>query len=311
MFGSKAVLALGCKGGSRRAFSCSNTIRNVTENTPNIVATDRLTPPSTSLPFRNRPAPDAAQASFDPSVSYTYRPASGSYFTGNSVYNDNLLTLEALSRKCSKLPELPVEQYPKTYWRSIEQYKEIDPTSSVRPTDYKKLLTLLNKLNRLDRNYMPAEVKDIMLYYTRERLGVDPVKKELKPDSFGRSFGVGRRKESVSRVWVIPGSGELFINGRTLPTYCARLHDREQVLLPLSVTDRLAKYNVWAYVDGGGTTGQAEAIKLGLAKALVVQESELKTSLRAAGCITADRRRVERKKTGKPKARKSYTWVKR
>lgn len=293
----------GCRG-----FVCSRNVRNLTENTPNIVASERLVPTRPSAESRDDRPPAGP---YDPSVSYTYKPASASYFTGNSVYTDNLLKLEALARKYSKLPELPTGQYPKTYWRSIEQYKEIDPTSHVRPTDHKKLLNLLNKLNRIDREYLPEEVKDVMLYYTRERLGADPIRKELKPDSLGRSFGVGRRKESVSRAWIIPGTGELFINGRSLSDYCARLHDREQVLLPMSVTDRLTKYNVWAYVDGGGTTGQAEAIKLGIAKAMIIQEPELKASLRKAGCITADRRRVERKKTGKPKARKSFTWVKR
>lgn len=283
------------------------------ENTPNIVATERLTPAPSDLGLdaSQRVSESTSSGSFDPSVSYTFRPASASYFTGNAVYNDNLLQLEALSRKYSKLPELEPGNYPKTYWRTIEQYREIDPTSHVRPTDHKKLLNLLNKLNRIDRDYMPAEVKDIMLYYTRERLGAEPIKKELKPDALGKAFGVGRRKESVSQVWVVPGSGELFINGRSLPDYCKRLHDREQVLLPLSVTDRVLNYNVWAYVDGGGTTGQAEAIKLGLAKAMMIHEPELKGVLRGAGCITADRRRVERKKTGKPKARKSFTWVKR
>lgn len=294
---------------STRSFVCSQQLRNAADTTPNLVATDRFGPSSADPPASSSTPP--TDGPYDPSVSFTYRPSSSSYFTGNPVYNDNLLTLEAMGRKYSKLPELPAGQYPKTYWRTIDQYREIDTTSHVRPTDYKKLVNLLNKLNRIDRDYMPEEVKDTMLYYTRERLGADPIRKELKPDLFGRSFGVGRRKESVSRVWVVPGNGALFINGRTLPDYCARLHDREQVLLPLSVTDRVASYNVWAYVDGGGTTGQAEAIKLGLAKAMVVQEPELKSSLRAAGCITADWRRVERKKTGKPKARKSFTWVKR
>lgn len=261
-----------------------------------------------TLPTRLRSNTPTA---YDPSVNLTFRPASPSYFTGNSIYNDNLLTLESLTRKYSKLPELPSGLYPKTYWRTIEQYRQIDTTSQVRPTDYRKLVDLLNRLNRIDRTYMPQEVVDTMAYYTRERLGSDPVKKTLVPDSFGRSFGVGRRKESVARVWVVAGEGQLFINGRTLPDFACRIHDRQSILLPLSSTNRLAKYNVWAYVDGGGTTGQAEAIQLGMAKALVIHEPDLKPTLRQAGCITADSRRVERKKTGKPKARKSYTWVKR
>lgn len=243
----------------------------------------------------------------------TFKPASASYFTGNSVYTDNLLGLEALARRCQGLREYATPQeYPKTHWRTIEGYRaDVDPTSHVRPMDYKRLVALLNKLNRIDRAVMPADVQATLDTYTRERLGADPVKRVLTPDQFGRSFGVGRRKESVARVWAVPGTGEYFVNGRAIPDFAARLHDREQLTLPLLVTDRAAAYNVWAYVDGGGTTGQAGAIKLALARAMLVHEPELKPLLRKAGCVTADRRRVERKKTGRPKARKGYTWVKR
>lgn len=288
-------------------FSTATIMHNTTTQ-DKVSSSSSMMSAGTGLPTA---APPSRTNGFDPSVAYTYRPSSASYFTGNSVYNDNLLDLEALVRKHSKLPQMPVGTYPKTYWRSIEQYRELDTTSHVRPTDHKRLLDLLNRLNKIDRDYMPQEVLDTMARYTRERLGADPVKKILVPDSFGRSLGVGRRKESVARVWVVPGEGQIFINGRSLPSFAGRLHDRESILLPLFVTDRVNNYNVWAYADGGGTTGQAEAVQLGLAKAMLVHEPELKGVLRGAGCITADRRRVERKKTGKPKARKSYTWVKR
>ncbi len=289
---------------TKRTFTYSRTL------TADVVASSSRSTGLQNATYQNSSSGSGSGRIFiDQSVSYSFKPQSPSYFTGNAVYNDNLLKLEALVRRYQKLPEYPLGQYPKTYWRSIEQYKEIDDTSKLRPTDHKRLIQLLNKLNRIDREYMPGEVQEVITHFTRERLGADPIKRVLVPDEFGRSFGVGRRKESVSRVWAVPGTGEIYINGKSLPTVFPRLHDRESVLLPLIVTERSANYNIWAYVDGGGTTGQAGAIQLGLARAMLVHEPDLKPVLRKAGCVTADKRRVERKKTGQPGARAKYTWV--
>ncbi|BFZ57016.1 37S ribosomal protein S9, mitochondrial [Savitreella phatthalungensis] len=269
--------------------------------------------PSKSTGVSTSSKPTSSSASYDPSVLFRFKPASASYFTGNSVYQDNLLALESLVRRCKGLPEYKhVQDIPPTSWRTVEQYRnEVDPTSHVRPTDYRRLTELLNKLNRIDRDHLPADVAETMALFTRQRVALDKERNVRTVDAFGRSLGLGRRKESTGRVWCVPGEGEVFVNGLRLNEVFPKVSDREQVTLPLFVGGRANKYNVWAYADGGGHSGQAGALKLALARALIVHEPDLKPILRKAGCITSDPRRVERKKPGRPKARKGYTWVKR
>ncbi|KAG7148846.1 37S ribosomal protein S9 like [Verticillium longisporum] len=206
---------------------------------------------------------------------------------------------------------------------------------------------------------MPGEVKKVLEGFKRDINPFLNVAKEIKLDKFGRALGVGRRKESTARAWVIEGTGEVQINGKPLSqafgrihdresvvwalksteridkkestarawvvegtgevqingkplnqAFC-RIHDRESVVWALKSTERIDKYNVWALVEGGGTTGQAEALTLAISKALMAHEPALKPTLRAAGCITRDKRVVERKKHGHVKARKMPAWVKR
>ncbi|GAM90793.1 hypothetical protein ANO11243_088380 [Dothideomycetidae sp. 11243] len=128
---------------------------------------------------------------------------------------------------------------------------------------------------------------------------------------WGRARAVGRRKTSSAVVWLVEGEGDVRVNGKKLTDAFGRLHDRESAIWALKATDRIDKYNIWATVSGGGTTGQAEALTLGVAKALLVHEPALKPALRRAGCVTRDPRKVERKKAGKLKARKMPAWVKR
>ena len=112
-------------------------------------------------------------------------------------------------------------------------------------------------------------------------------------------------------VILVEGTGEVIVNGKSLSQAFGRIHDRESAVWALKATSRLDKYNVFAVVQGGGTTGQAEAITLAVAKALLAHEPALKPALRRAGVVSRDPRRVERKKPGKLKARKMPAWVKR
>jgi len=109
----------------------------------------------------------------------------------------------------------------------------------------------------------------------------------------------------------VQGEGQVLINGKSINAAFGRIHDRESALWALKVTNRMDRYNIWALVKGGGATGQAEAITLGTARALMVHEPDLKPALRRAGCVTRNPKRVERKKPGKLKARKMPAWVKR
>lgn len=122
---------------------------------------------------------------------------------------------------------------------------------------------------------------------------------------------VGRRKTSVARVILRPGAGDWSINGRTLEDYFPRASHRIRVEETFKTADAEGRYDVQVRVRGGGLTGQADAIRLGLARALVSQDEELRKALRSKGMLTRDARKVERKKPGRPKARKRFQFSKR
>lgn len=122
---------------------------------------------------------------------------------------------------------------------------------------------------------------------------------------------VGRRKTSVARVLLRPGTGGWSINGRTLDDYFPRPAHRIRIEGPLRVADSEGQFDVVARVRGGGLTGQADAIRLGVARALAAGDEQLRKSLREHGMLTRDARKVERKKPGRPKARKRFQFSKR
>lgn len=123
--------------------------------------------------------------------------------------------------------------------------------------------------------------------------------------------GVGRRKTSVARVYLRPGKGSWEINGRPLAEYFPRLLHSQQCQKPFEVTRTENQYDVNVNVAGGGPTGQAGAIQLGIARALVTADEALRSPLKVEGLLTRDPRMVERKKYGQPKARKRFQFSKR
>lgn len=123
--------------------------------------------------------------------------------------------------------------------------------------------------------------------------------------------GVGRRKTSVARVYLRPGAGGWSINGRSLEEYFPRLSHQQHAREPLMVAEADGRFDVKVTVDGGGLTGQAGAIRLGLARALLDHDQELRPAMRQKGLLTRDPRKVERKKPGRPKARKRFQFSKR
>ena len=124
-------------------------------------------------------------------------------------------------------------------------------------------------------------------------------------------YGTGRRKTSVARVRLIPGEGNIVVNERKLDEYFGRKTMEIIVTQPLDVTETLGKYDVVASVKGGGTTGQAGAIRHGIARALLKVDGELRLSLKKAGLLTRDPREKERRKYGLKKARKASQFSKR
>lgn len=122
---------------------------------------------------------------------------------------------------------------------------------------------------------------------------------------------VGRRKTSVARVILKSGSGKIVVNDKEFEQFFPQLLSREDILLPLKVTETEGKYDVQVNVNGGGTTGQAQAVRLGIARALVEINPEFRNKLKVEGLLTRDPRMVERKKYGRPKARKRFQFSKR
>ena len=124
-------------------------------------------------------------------------------------------------------------------------------------------------------------------------------------------YATGRRKESVAKVRIAPGKGKIEVNKSTLEAYFPRPTLRALVCQPLVLTDSLERYDIFASVNGGGLSGQAGAMRHGLARALVKADDNLKQQLKAGGFLTRDPRMKERKKTGMPGARKRFQFSKR
>jgi small subunit ribosomal protein S9 len=125
------------------------------------------------------------------------------------------------------------------------------------------------------------------------------------------NHAIGRRKESVCRVYLKPGSGKWDVNGRTLGDYFPRATLVSAIQQPFTATDTLGRFDVRARIDGGGVSGQAGALRLAVARALVKIDDTHRRKLRDLGLLTRDARAVERKKPGRPKARKRFQFSKR
>ena len=135
---------------------------------------------------------------------------------------------------------------------------------------------------------------------------VEPVR-----DSLGRSYATGKRKESIARVWIKPGKGDVTVNGKPMNDYFARPVLQMLIGQAFSVAGVEGEFDVMATVKGGGLSGQAGAVKHGISRALTLYEPSLRPALKAAGFLTRDSRVVERKKYGRRKARRSFQFSKR
>ena len=129
--------------------------------------------------------------------------------------------------------------------------------------------------------------------------------------SIQQNYGTGRRKTSAARVFLRKGNGAIEVNGKTLEAFFGRETSCMIVRQPLELTQSTGKFDVVATVEGGGTTGQAGALRLGIARALIEYDETLKSPLRKAGFVTRDAREVERKKVGLHKARRATQFSKR
>ena len=143
------------------------------------------------------------------------------------------------------------------------------------------------------------------------QLNSQPINKKVKLDFKDSKYATGRRKKSIAKVWVKKGSGNIYVNGKKMVEYFQKANLQIAIYRPLTVVNRKNEYDVRCFVKGGGLTGQAGAIVHGLARALVLHEPDLKTTLKKEKLTTRDSRAVERKKYGRKKARKSFQFSKR
>ena len=134
---------------------------------------------------------------------------------------------------------------------------------------------------------------------------------EKKIDAQGRAYATGKRKDAVARVWIKPGPGQITVNQKPVEQYFARPVLRMILQQPLHVANRAGQFDIVVTVEGGGLSGQAGAVRHGLAKALTNFEPELRPALKREGFLTRDPRVVEREKYGKKKARRSFQFSKR
>lgn len=206
-------------------------------------------------------------------------PATPSYFSREPQFNDLYIGISKLLTKYNHLPTVPPSEAPQMPWTKLEEMRA-QMGEPIKASHYAKVMRVAKRLNLIEPSLRPQEVKVALTEFTRD---INPFLNMPNPitiDKFGRAVGVGKRKESTARAFVVEGTGEVLVNGKTLSEAFGRVHDRESAVWALTATQRLDKYNVWALVEGGGTTGQAEAITLAVAKALVAHEPALKSALR-------------------------------
>ena len=254
--------------------------------TPLEFSPEALEPPTETQEGSTAPAPPAAPAA--PPIDFSQFatrparivPASPAYFSGSPKFIDHLLHLERLLAHNAALPTLEQHEAPRSAWLKLSQFRDM-VGETVPSKKYRGFLRVLQRLGQIDPKVLPEYVSNALQAYVRPG---NPYSSKPEPptiDSMGRARGRGKRKASSAVVYLVEGEGEVLVNGKSLLEVFPRVHDRESALWPLRCTKRLDKYNVWASVRGGGTTGQAEAITLAVARALLIHEPALKPTMRS------------------------------
>jgi small subunit ribosomal protein S9 len=178
----------------------------------------------------------------------------------------------------------------KIKWLSLPEYKAVIGDEPVAAGRFRELITMCGRLSSINPHLMPDEVNVALQRFMKEEQPVVKYMKKHVVDDVGRAYGLGRRKSATARAWIVKGEGDMLVNGKSLSQYFSRIHQRESAIYALSVTERVGNYNVFGVVQGGGNTGQAEALTLAVAKALLVYEPSLKERLRFGKSLDTYRR---------------------
>lgn len=214
-----------------------------------------------------------------PQIHARAMPVSPSYFSRQPYFNDSYLKLQQLNRKYAHLPTAPTDQLERVAFRTLKDFR-LSVGEAVKASEYARCMKIVRRLHKIHPKLQPGSVSEAIAPFKRDINPHNQKTKEIHLDKFGRALGVGKRKTSTARAWVVEGTGEVLVNGKSLSEAFGRIHDRESAVWALKSTARTDKYNVWALVDGGGTTGQAEALAMAVGKALMAHEPGLKPALR-------------------------------
>lgn len=206
-------------------------------------------------------------------------PATPSYFSRTPQFNDLHIQLARLLARHNHLPTLPSAEAAQMPWLKLEAMRR-ELGESIKASHFSQVMRVVRRLHCIEPSLAPDEVRAAVARFTKPVNALLNVARPLTVDRFGRAVGVGRRKTSTARAFVVEGTGEILVNGKTLSEAFGRVHDRESAVWALMSTGRLDKYNIWALVEGGGTTGQAEAMTMAVAKGLLAHEPALKPALR-------------------------------
>ena len=156
-----------------------------------------------------------------------------------------------------------------------------------------------------------ADLKTTLIKAPVKEAAPEGVEAQRKVDKQGRAYATGKRKNAIARVWIKPGPGRIEVNGKDEKVYFARPVLRMLLRQPLIAAARDGQFDIICTVLGGGLSGQAGAVRHGISKALIAYEPALRPTLKTGGFLTRDSRVVERKKYGRPKARRSFQFSKR
>lgn len=213
-------------------------------------------------------------------------PASPSYFTSRPNFTDHYLEISALYRRHQLLPR-DTRSETKITWLALPEYKALIGDEPVAAGRYRELIKMCQQLSRINVHLLPETVTGAIARFMKEEQPRVSFKKASVVDEQGRAYGLGRRKSATARAWIARAKGgqsAVLINGKSLTQYFSRITQRESAIYALAVTERVGDYNVFGIVEGGGNTGQAEALTLAVAKALCVYEPNLTMRLKSGTC---------------------------
>lgn len=244
-------------------------------------------------------------------------PRHMAFYMSNPRHEEVVRRLEQLVLRYINLPTVDPKNYKSSKW--INPAEEESGTTRRLTGPQKRIFSdLVRRLDRIDPQLIPREVESVLACLRSDSQGSGQAANQRKVktlDEQGRAIAVGHRKSASARVILVRAQddqvGQIYVNGRSIEEAFPTFTHRQCILYPFRVVDAVGKFNVWATVQGGGSTGQADSVAHGVAQALVVQNPLLRSRLNRASLLKRDLRVKERKKPGLAKARKAYTWVKR